>query len=301
MRAVGDGHELLVLEVADCLAAERDDERAWERFVEDAELGGLLLRPPGHDAAEQASADGAIAAWPMLTVPASVPLRRTRAVRRRTLVALTIAGLLGGSVCATMLAVALAGTGESLQLFYSIVGPVATCLLVAWAFCRMRLTFGRRSLSITGDALRVEDRGLLRRPLEIERSQVRAVAVDEGMTVSVIGTPLRFAFGPSQWLHPSNAAQAASGWLWSGPHKGSVPMLGVGDEVPNVLLVFSEPVKIPRLRRRSGGLPKRGRPLMGLALCVDDAAAAHRAFAGWGVVRPLSGEDAKPLLPTLRS
>ena len=130
-RVVSDEHEPLVLQVAACLAAEGDDERAWERFVEGAQFAGRLLRPPGDDAPSRrgprrhrrvAEADRA----------GQRPLRGTRAVRRRTFVALTIAGLLGGSVCATMLAVALAGTGDNLQPVDSIVGRRQDMPLLAW-------------------------------------------------------------------------------------------------------------------------------------------------------------------------
>jgi hypothetical protein len=127
----------------------------------------------------------------------------------------------------------------------------------------------------------------------IDRSHVEAVAIDGGATRSVGGHALRFPFGPSPWLHPSDPELAATGWLWSGPHPVSVPMIGAGDEVPNVLLLFTEPLPGPRMRRRGEGLPQQGEVLTALALCVDDTDGAHDALAGWGVVRPLREHDVR--------
>ena len=107
------------------------------------------------------------------------------------------------------------------------------------------------------------------------------------------GHPLRFPFGPSPWLHPSEPELAATGWLWSGHHPVSVPMIGAGDEVPNVLLLFTEPLPGPRMRRHGEGLPQQGEALTALALCVDDTDGAHDALAGWGVVRPLREHDVR--------
>ena len=127
-------------------------------------------------------------------------------------------------------------------------------------------------------AAHVEADSIARRPISRVPLcvNINPKAVHSWSSRSIAGPPLRFPYGPSPWLHPSRAELAATGWLWSGAHKGSVPMLGAGGETPNVLLIFEEPIIAPRLRREAAGLPREGDELPALALCVEDPIAPRR-------------------------
>jgi hypothetical protein len=289
LRAVDEEHTLFVLEVPAFLSAGADDD--WEGVLADAQLGGLPLAP-ARDVAPAEVASGA-PLWPTFTAPATLSLQRTRALRRAAAGAMAIGGTLGIGLCAVMFVLAFAAPTGSAQLSFAAMALAASLALGWWLRSRARIAFSRGAVLLTSSDLRIDDRGLLHEPMVIDRSHVEVVAIDAGATRSVGGHPLRFPFGPSPWLHPSDPELAATGWLWSGPHPVSVPMIGAGDEVPNVLLVFTEPLPGPRMRRRGEGLPQQGEALTALALCVDDTGGAHDALAGWGVVRPLSEHDVR--------
>jgi hypothetical protein len=290
LRAVSDDHELGVLGIPAFLAM-ADELDEWHELLAHGQLEDLSLAAPAN--IEPAVGANVALAWPTLTVPAALALRRTPHLRRVTAAGLAIAGPLGLGLCGLMAALAVTAANGRQALFFGISAPLATAAMLWWLGKRARIAFTRGSLSITNSDLTIEDRGLLREPLVIDRAHVRAVSIDEGKTRGAIGQPLRFAFGPSSWRHPSTPANAASGWLWSGPHDASVRLLGVGDEVPNLLLLFDEPLPGPSMRLRGNGLPHDREDLAALALSVRDATAAEHAFAGWGVLRPLSDEDGR--------
>lgn len=80
-------------------------------------------------------------------------------------------------------------------------------------------------------------------------ADLRSLVQRDDVPLPVLGAALAVTLHEHGWelrMGPDAALRAAS-------DTASVPMLGVGDEVPNVLLVFSEPVRLPRRRRRSGG------------------------------------------------
>lgn len=287
LRAICDEHELLVLDIPRFLATAGEHED-FDRVLDETGVAGVTLAPVV--AAASAHPEPA---WPTLTVPSALALRRTRRLRRMTTAEFAIAGPLGAGLCVVIAGMALSVTGRAQAAVLGAAAVAASAALAWWLAKRARIAFGSGCVSITSGELRIEDRGLLRAPLVIDRAQVRAVAIDEHGARSALGLPLRFPFGQSLWSHPSSPAMAASGWLWSGPHDSSVRLLGAGDEVPNLLLLFSEPLPGPPMRLRGSGLPHGGEALAGLALRVEDVRAAQTAFDGWGVVRPLSEEDGR--------
>lgn len=289
LRAVDGDHTLYVLELPAFLRDGADAD--WERVLIEAQLGDLPLAPE-HDVPPSEVAS-VVPPWPTFTAPATLPLQRTRALRRATVIAIALGGTVGIALCAVMIALAFAAPTGGAQLFFAVTAPAASLALAWWVRSRTRIAFSRGAVLLTCGELRIDDRGLLREPMVIDRSHVEVVAIDGGTTRSVGGHPLRFPFGPSLWLHPSDPELAATGWLWSGHHPVSVPMIGAGDEVPNVLLLFTEPLPGPRMRRYGEGLPQQGEALTALALCVDDTDGAHHALAGWGVVRPLREHDVR--------
>jgi hypothetical protein len=290
--AIAGEDEVSVLSVPDFLAepdAGVDGGEDWQRLLDDHDLRDAPLV-----AAVRTGSVAPPTSWPTRMVAATVSLPRTRRLRRLTAVTLAVMGGLGVALCVAMGVLAFSAPTDRARVFFALVTPPATAALLWWLRWRGRVAFSCGSLSISEHGLRIEDRALLHAPLVIDRAQVRAVAVDDGDARSSDGSPLRFPFGASPWLHPSGREFAASGWLWSGAHAGSVPLLGAGDEVPNLLVLFSEPVSGPRLRRGGEGLPHPGATLGGLALRVGDSAAARAALAGWEAIRPLTQDDVVP-------
>jgi hypothetical protein len=129
--------------------------------------------------------------------------------------------------------------------------------------------WGRRRLRAAADA----DAGLfvqpdavvvrhpaLAEPAVISRDAIRAVAVDPvAAPSSRHSLPVLTASGDERLT-----------WLWLRYSGGSVPMLGPPLRAPNLAILFDG---------------------AGLLLRVRDVTAAERAFSGWGVVRPLTGDD----------
>jgi hypothetical protein len=97
-------------------------------------------------------------------------------------------------------------------------------------------------------------------PAVIPRERIRAVAVDPVASPS------------SRHSLPvlTESGDARLTWLWLRYSGGSVPLLGPPARAPNFAILFDG---------------------TGLLLRVRDVAAAERAFSGWGVVRPLTGDD----------
>jgi len=279
-----EDHELLVMDVGEFLRDADDSE--WGRFLEAAGLERHALAPRPWEASAPAASADTFTATAMLSLPQTRRRRRTTALLLAAGIPIWLMGCLG------LLLVLLT---SPIKPVVPLVGFPLFAVQGWWLHSRARIGFRKGSLSVASGGVRIEDRGLLQRPLLVERSRIRRVVIDDRDTRSTAGAPLRFPFGPSQWLHPSRPELGATGWLWSGAHDRSVPMLGAGDETPNVLLVFDDPIDAPGLRHYHEGLPLAGHQLAGLAVCVGDTEAAEKAFAGWGVTRILSETEAKSM------
>jgi hypothetical protein len=130
-------------------------------------------------------------------------------------------------------------------------------------------------------------------------------AIDEGIS--------RPAAAPGEYRHDD---PVRDGWASAGRHSpaitapreahlwsaagSSLPFLRVGPgDVPNLAVLFSEPLRTPRApwwfelspiySRRI--LFRGGRVVRGVLLRVRDPSAAASAFSGWGVLRGITAED----------
>jgi hypothetical protein len=88
-------------------------------------------------------------------------------------------------------------------------------------------------------------------------------------------------------------------YLWSA-HGSSLPFLRIGPgDVPNIAIIFHEPVRAPRtswwfyLTPSFGGraLVRGGRRMRGVMLAVRNPHAAREAFVRWGIVRQVTAAD----------
>ncbi|MDP1849193.1 MAG: hypothetical protein Q8K79_15490 [Solirubrobacteraceae bacterium] len=190
------------------------------------------------------------AAWLAVRMP------RTRALRWRTALAVVIVAPMAlGTSFAFLLMVTRAPTLAG-QLFGAIVGAACSAATAWWLGTRLEMACTSGRLTVEHDRLRIEDRGLLRDPIIVHRSQLRGAAM---------GSP--------------------------DPDLGWVPALVDPYATRNLTLLFSEPLPAPRLRRRGDRLPPRGAALTALALHVDEPDAVAAALRDWDALRPLGADD----------
>ena len=165
---------------------------------------------------------------------------------------------------------------------------------------------GLRALSRRSPVLRLEPHrmvvsypSLLTEPLVIDRDDVVVAAVDTRRREG--GETLRFPFSHEyEWTqpYPGDAAETY-GWLYVRNARSPLPFLCDVQSLPNVVVVFREPLAALACRRRKPGArplprpPVRGRPVPGFFARVRDPDAARSALRDWGVMRPLTVSDAQ--------
>lgn len=251
----------------------------WAAFACDAGIGDVLVAP-GDAESTELPWTGASA------VPPSAPVRLTLEAapgraRGTTFVALgVVLGLPSGLL---LLFAASAAATLVAQLVVAALGAVVLAALAAWATIRLRVLYGTGTLIVTSEGVRIEHPGLLKEPFEIARSDVRGVFVDERL-------PSHARFPVS--LTPYPVAGDPDAYLWVRGAEAVVPCLGAPSQDPNLLVLLEDPVLAPRVRVATPTSPLRGEALVGLMLCVGDAAAARAAFEPWGLTRVASYEDA---------
>lgn len=191
--------------------------------------------------------------------PLVVRLPRSRALRVRTMIGVLVLGPMALGISFAFLLMIVASPTVAGQIFSAIVGPACTAATIWWLRTRLCMALGAGRLAIDDRRIRIEDRSLLRDPIVVERSQLRGAALGE----------------PDPEL--------AIGW---------VPALVDADQVPNLTMLFNEPLPAPRLRQRWETLPPPNAGLTALALHVADPAAVARALSDWDALRPLHADDA---------
>jgi hypothetical protein len=141
----------------------------------------------------------------------------------------------------------------------------------------------------TGDEVVIHHSGMLRERVLVPRDAIRAIAIDEE------SSDRRF---PVIAEHPGSPRPLT--WLWrraadsTRPTPSSIPSLIRDSAAPNVAMIFDEPVDFPGLHPRGGFLrewPGPSGPTRAVCMRVKDLEDARAAFASWGVVRPLQGDD----------
>jgi hypothetical protein len=159
---------------------------------------------------------------------------------------------------------------------------------------------GRRSpvLRLESHRLVVEYPSMLAAPLVVNRDDVVVAAVDTRRREG--GETLRFPFSHEfEWTQPYPGDEAETyGWLYVRNARSPLPFLSDVQSLPNVVVVFRQPLAPLACRRRRAGArplprpPVAGRPVPGFFARVRDADAARSALRDWGVMRPLTVSDA---------
>src|SRR4051794_15099729 len=175
-------------------------------------------------------------------------------------------------------------------------GPEATLALECSRRARLR---GRLpSLRLESDRLIVRHPVLLTEPLVAARDDVAVAAVDTRRREG--GDTARFPYSHEfEWTQPFPGDEAETyGWLYVRGARSPLPFLSDLQALPNVVVVFREPLAPLACRRRRPGArslprpPVAGHPVPGFFARVRDADAARSALRDWGVMRPLTVADA---------
>ena len=174
-------------------------------------------------------------------------------------------------------------------------------LLLVWVcYLGIRMTDpGHPAITLRPDHLAIEHRALFRRPILVPRSTVVAASVDVG-TEGSFRTRERFRLERAAEDHADLPA-----WLYS--KQGSpIPLIGHFREIPNLAVLFSEPIRFRGIRRvsrpsfrHSVRSPIRTKDVGGVMFPVEHAFLAEQALRAWGVpIRTLTTADAVALRPS---
>ena len=176
-------------------------------------------------------------------------------------------------------------------------GPEATLPLECSRRARLR---GRLpSLRLESDRLIVRHPVLLTEPLVAARDDLAVAAVDTRRREG--GDTARFPYSHEfEWTQPFPGDEAETyGWLYVRGGRSPLPYLCDVQELPNLVVVFREPLAplACRARRKPGRpLPRPpvpGRAVPGFFARVCDPDAARLALRDWGVMRALTVTDAE--------
>jgi hypothetical protein len=172
-----------------------------------------------------------------------VRLPRAHGLRRRTALRAAVIGpaALGTSYAVLLIAVAVSAPAG--RFVGALVGATCAAATVWWLCTRLLVVCTAGRLTIDHERIRIVDRGLLRDPIVVPRSQLRGVE---------IGAP-----------------DLVLGW---------VPVLGGADQTPNLTMRFTDLATAPRPRCRREMRPPPGAALTALALHVEDPAGAVDAL-----------------------
>ena len=159
-------------------------------------------------------------------------------------------------------------------------------------------------LKLQDDSLLIVHPGLLKHPLEIPRSAIKAAAIDpRHWRWRWLGNKGRFHLARETAKDPAGAPLPE--WLFSVVGGSPFPLLSTVDDVPNVAFVFSEPVRMRSVRRGTRPfatkgpvhVPVHGRDVRGLLVKVKDASTAESALTQWTTLRPLTPDDVFAIQP----
>ena len=177
--------------------------------------------------------------------------------------------------------------------------PPVPDVTLALDCCRRTRLLGRAPvLALESHRLVVRHPVLLTAPLVVDRDDVVVAAVDTRRREG--GDTLRFPFSHEfEWTQPFPGDEAETyGWLYVRGTRSPLPFLSDVQALPNVVVVFREPLEPLACRRRRGARPLPrppvpGRPVPGFFARVRDPEAARVALRDWGVMRPLTVADAE--------
>lgn len=193
------------------------------------------------------------------------------------------------------------GKDQNVWLGYALLpmGVVGTIVAGGSLWTRVRAAVVRRAyLRLDPEGIEIDHEGLLAERARIPRADIALAAID--------ARPARMQFfRKHQRFEIHEGADDRPGHLYSRQSGAPFPVLSLVPDVPNLLLVFNEPLVLERPRRYLKPLPTkspihpplRGRRLRGLLVRVVDPEPARAVFTEWGILRRPDAGDVAAIAP----
>jgi len=183
-----------------------------------------------------------------------------------------------------------------------VLGEVLAVLGFVLGLARMRAALATGAhLRLDEGLLTIDHPALFREPLRVPREAVALVAIDPTTgRAQRIGDRKRFV------VTEQRAEGNLTACLYSSRRGAPVPIVGqIPPDIPNVLIVFRQPIRMPVVRRAVRALwtkhpelaPSSDAEARGLLVKVAQPERAATAFAAWRVLRPLTLRDIASLHP----
>jgi hypothetical protein len=280
---VGDGWSFAPFRTCEAILEDPDHGGMWAAFARSVGVEDVLLDPSsGAPDDRSAPTDGALRDRPT-QVLALAPLRR----RRAAAAGLALGGMLGLAGVAMTVAAAVAVDTLLARAVFLAAAVALFAGIAVWIGRRLPEVRESGTISVGGEALRIDHPGVLKRPFVIPRAAVRLVVIDAGewfpdRRLPVAGTELATA---------GDAARDETLWLWEAEGPMLVPTLGPGSLIPNLAILVDDPQLAPQMRRVTLEGPMPGEAARGYLLEVAEVDAARAALAPWAVIRPGRTDD----------
>ena len=129
---------------------------------------------------------------------------------------------------------------------------------------------------------------ILRQPLVLPREEIRAISIDAGEAKRFRA---RFpVYQDATWVSHEIRASTPRGWIWENGC-ASVPVFGLTNATPNLLIVLQQAMPGPQVRRESLHGPLNGEWLRALLVRLDQPDQALPPLRALGLLRPLTVAD----------
>jgi hypothetical protein len=142
------------------------------------------------------------------------------------------------------------------------------------------------SVSFGAGVVTIDHPALFKRPLAVPLEQVRAAAVDATAEADAMrraeGIGAAVAF-PVLGDRGTALESRIRGYLWRDGQHFPIRRLGRTGKRPNVVLLFSQPVVAPELRRETEHGPRRNEALAGIAFTATDPEGALGLIRAYGI------------------
>lgn len=214
--------------------------------------------------------------------------------------ALACLGLLG-LLALSLVGILFDGTLTTRDRILGSISTIVPALVLMW-LCYLGVWManpGRPTITLGSDHLTIDHRSLLRRPMRLPREIVAAASVDIG-TEGSLRVRDRFHLERVDDEHRDLPT-----WLYS-KHGSPLPLVGHFREVPNVAILFRDPIRFRGIRRVSRPVfrhsvrsPIRTKDAHGFLFAAEQPFIAEQVLRAWGVpIRAFTTEDAVALRPS---